>query len=63
MPEGRSGNFTVWKACQLFGVRPPGVAASWEDCTIEAQARLLAYCQIVEQDTARWQAALAGAKI
>lgn len=29
-----------------MNVRPPGVAAAWDDCSVEAQARLIGYSDI-----------------
>lgn len=46
MPKGRSSLYGVWKACERFGIRPPDVEASWEDCNVEAKSALLGYDQI-----------------
>lgn len=62
MPEGRSMEYAIWRACERFGIRPPGTTVSWEDCNVMVQAALLSYDQIRQIEEAKWQAALAGAR-
>jgi len=52
MQKGRSGLYSLWDACIRVGVRPPGLAESFEDCSIEEQAHIIGYDQIksVEED-------------
>lgn len=44
----------------MFGVRPPGVKDSWDDCDVVTKANLLAFMQTYEHDEAETRAALAG---
>lgn len=53
MPDGRSGLYSVFKACERFGIKPPGVKDRWEDMGVEDQAILLSYSQIREDEDAK----------
>lgn len=48
----------MWRACERFGVHPPGVKADWDDMLPWHQAQLLAYDQI--RDIEDTKLALAG---
>jgi hypothetical protein len=41
-------NYTIWRACERLGIRPPNVEEVWDDCDIWSQALILAYSQIRE---------------
>jgi hypothetical protein len=41
-------NYTIWRACERLGIRPPGIENSWDDCNIWSQALILSYSQIRE---------------
>jgi len=40
----------MWRACERLSIQPPGIARSWDDCDIWAQARIIAYEQIREHE-------------
>jgi len=40
--------YAKWRACERFGILPPGVKDSWKRCNRDAQAELIAYNQIRE---------------
>jgi len=63
MPDGRSMEYAIWRACERFSVRPPDVKDTWEDCNVMVQAALLSYDQIRQIEDTKFQAALAGAKV
>jgi len=46
MPKGRTELYAIWSACERFGIKPPGVKDTWEDCDVFTKANLLAYGQI-----------------
>lgn len=50
LPDFRTQEYAEWKCCERFGVRPPGVAAAWEECDTETRALMLAYSQIREEE-------------
>lgn len=37
----------------MFGVRPPGVKDTWEECDLDAQSNMIAYKQIVSAENAQ----------
>lgn len=55
--------FAIWSACARFGVKPPGVKDTWDECDVETQARLVAFHQLAENDDWDLQVKLAGAKV
>lgn len=61
IPNGRSMDYAIWRACERFGIRPPEVKASWDECNVMTHAALLSYDQIRQIEDAKWQAAMAGA--
>lgn len=39
-------DYAIWKACERFKIKPPGVKDEWEKCDIWAQASLIGYDQV-----------------
>ena len=39
-----------WRACERFGINPPGFPDGWDDLNVWNQAKLLAYCQNIDHD-------------
>lgn len=62
MPDGRSMEYAIWRACERFGIRPPKCDAQWDECDVMTQAALLSYDQIRQIEEAKFQAALAGVR-
>ena len=59
MPDGRTGDYAIWRACERFGILPPGVREKWEDTNVWSQAMLVAFNQIrnieeVKEETDRF---------
>lgn len=50
MPSGRTFLYAVWKACLRCGVKPPGVAGSWNECSPVVQAQMIAFSEIAEYE-------------
>lgn len=46
MPTGRTYEYLVWRSCERIGVLPPGLAKTWEDCSVPAQAMMVAYEEV-----------------
>jgi hypothetical protein len=62
IPPSRTSEFSIWRACERFGVRPPGVKENWDTCTSVVQASLLAYSQLCEHDDIELKKAFAGVR-
>jgi hypothetical protein len=45
-PSGRTYLYSVWSACERFGIRPPGVEQDWDDCVPWVQSMMLGYNEI-----------------
>ena len=60
MPQSRTQEYAVWKACERFGVLPPGVLKNWEEMLPWHQAMLLAFNQIRENEEFELATAMAG---
>lgn len=43
IPSGRTGKYAIWHACERMGIRPPGVAPSWDKCSVDARAELIGF--------------------
>jgi hypothetical protein len=43
-------DYAEWRACERFGILPPGVQPRWEDNHDWIQALLIAYSQIRSQE-------------
>ena len=46
MPDGRSGKYSIWRACERLGIRPPGIKAEWLDMEAPKHAEILASDEI-----------------
>jgi len=62
IPDGRTQDFVIWRACERLGVRPPGVRENWESMGVWSQAKVLAYDQVRGHDEAQLRIALARAR-
>jgi len=51
----------MFRACERFGVRPPGIKQSWEEMDCFSQADLIAYDEIRAIEETEWQVELAKA--
>lgn len=63
IPEGRTTEYAIWRACERFGVRPPGVEPGWDDCNVAARASIVAFDQIRQTEEIKEKAALAGVRM
>lgn len=45
MPKGRTADYAIWRACERFGLIPPGVRRYWEDNDWWSQVCLIGYDQ------------------
>lgn len=44
--------YAEWRACERFGIKPPGIADSWDKLTPIRKCELMSYDQIREiEDT------------
>lgn len=55
MPEGRTSDYAIWRACERFYIKPPGVKDSWDQNDVLAQANLIAYNQIREIEDVKYE--------
>lgn len=46
MAPYRTQDYAIWRACERFKVRPPGIKESWEAMLPWHQLKLIAYDQI-----------------
>lgn len=46
MPSFRSTEYTIWHACERFGIMPPEINKTWESNNVWGQSQLIAYDQI-----------------
>lgn len=51
------------RACERFGVLPPGVKRSWDECGLQARKDMLNYDEIASYDESNFRAQLAGLQI
>ena len=63
LAPNRTELFAIWRACERFGILPPDVKSSWDECDVIAQAHLLAYEQLQSHDETEIQLKLAGARM
>lgn len=63
MPDGRTMDYAVWRACERFRLCPPGVEEKWNDNNVVAQAMLLSYDQIRQIEEDKRAAAFAGVRM
>jgi hypothetical protein len=40
--------YTTFRACERFGITPPGIASRWDDCNNWARIELIAYQMVRE---------------
>jgi hypothetical protein len=52
VPTFRTEGYVIWRACERFGMLPPGVEPSWDDNTAATQARLITYSQTRDHEEA-----------
>jgi hypothetical protein len=45
IPDGRTLEYIVWRVCERFKIRPPGVKDCWDDIDFWTQAMLIAFEQ------------------
>lgn len=38
--------YTIWRSCERFGIRPPDVEVKWEDNSVWIIAKLIAFEEI-----------------
>ena len=53
LPKGRGLLYSIWKSCERFGIRPPSIGNSWDDCSGPVQSYMLAYEQIRSSEEAQ----------
>ena len=58
-------DFAIWRTCERFGLRPPGVKRNWDEMEDDfiTQSLLVAYNQIREIEEDQMAAAMVGVKI
>ena len=66
MPKYRTEKYAVWRACERWHMKPPGVENGWDETHPWFQAHLIAYDQIRqiedEERQAMWIKAIYGGK-
>ncbi len=52
MKSGRTMVFAIWRACERFGILPPGTTRQFDECNTWAQSMIVSYDQIrqIEED-------------
>lgn len=63
LPEWRQEEYAIWRCCERFGIRPPGVMDKWEDCDVETRTMMIVYSQIREEEENERSSGLLGAGI
>lgn len=53
LPKGRTTKYAIWRGCERLGILPPDCSAAWDDCSIWAQANIVAYAQVRDQEDAQ----------
>jgi hypothetical protein len=43
MPKFRTAKYSIFRACERFGLLPPGVKQSWDENHVLCKCDLLAY--------------------
>ena len=46
MPQFRTIDYAIWRACERFNILPPDIMCNWNDNNVWGQAQLIAYEQI-----------------
>lgn len=52
VPQGRTGDYAIWRACERLGMLPPGVKSDWDANEPWTKALIIAYSQIREYEDA-----------
>ena len=63
LPMYRTHLYSEFRACERFGLLPPGINHCWDDNLPWMQALLLAYSEIRNIEEMQFATALAGAKV
>jgi len=50
MPKYRTERYSIWRACERFGILPPDIKNEWDNNNVECQAILIAYDQIRQNE-------------
>lgn len=46
LPNGRTFNYAIWRACERLNIPPPGIPGGWDDLDVITQSRIISYSQI-----------------
>lgn len=57
LPDGRTGEWAVWRACQEFNLKP---WEDWDSLPADVQASLIAFSQIREVERDKKMATMMG---
>lgn len=60
IPDGRTEDYAIWRACERYGILPPGCRQEFDDCPPWLQAMLIAYDQIRQTEEVKEAAAYRG---
>lgn len=63
MPNFRTEEYAIWRACERLGIRQPGVQDSWEKNDVAMRETILAYSQIREEEDNERVAGIYGASL
>ena len=58
LPNGRTGRYHIWRACERLGILPPQVEARWEDMDWFIQTHILEYESIRQLEEAEMASSL-----
>lgn len=50
LPKFRTMTYSVFRACERFGILPPGAEAKWDECSNWSQLQLLSYTMIRDME-------------
>jgi hypothetical protein len=50
MPDGRTGRYRLWKACERFGILPPEIHSTFLENSNYNQASLMAFSSIRDSE-------------
>lgn len=56
-------DFAIWRACERYGIRPPGCHDQFDDCPPWLQAMLIAYDQIRQTEEVKELSLLAAGRM
>jgi hypothetical protein len=63
MPQFRTEEYAIWRACERLGIRQPGVKPSWEENDVAMRETMLAYSQIREEEDNERFSGILGASV